>query len=606
MPGSDANTHKTGDAEHRLWGAFAGIAVMAGLYLSSLYSYLLFHSLTEVFSITVAFGVFAIAWNTRRFLPNDCLKVIGVGYLSCAFLDLIHTLAFQKMNLFPEYGQQLTAQLWLVARYLQAATLLAAPFFVQRRIGNGVLVTAYTVAVSTLLALVFSRYFPDCFIVGTGLTRFKIVSEYVICAILLVSLFFFYRQRARFDRKVYQLVILSVILTIASEVMFTLFTTMYDAMNMIGHLLKLAEFYVMYQALIVIGLNAPFDLIFRDLMQTEEALLESRNSLEDQVRERTAALALTNKKLEKSEAQYRRIFDTAREGIWGVGPDALTIFVNARMAEMLGRSAGEIIGRPVTDFMFEADAAGHARRIEQLHQNISEYYEPCFRHKDGHPVWMLASSVPIFDEEQNYQGAFAMFTDITERKAAEEELRRYKDHLEETVQERTAELLVARDAAEAANKAKSVFLANMSHELRTPMNAILGFSNMMRREPQLTASQRENLDIINRSGEHLLTLINDVLEMAKIEAGRLTTGDRALRPRRHGARCHGHDAVPRSGEGLATAARPVVRLSALHQGRRGAPAASADQSGRQRGEIHGARRRDHPAGCEDRMRSSIC
>jgi signal transduction histidine kinase len=98
---------------------------------------------------------------------------------------------------------------------------------------------------------------------------------------------------------------------------------------------------------------------------------------------------------------------------------------------------------------------------------------------------------------------------------------RYRDQLEDTVQHRTAELMLARDAAEAANKAKSVFLANMSHELRTPMNAILGFFNMMRRDPQLTESQRENLDIINRSGEHLLSLINDVLEVAKIEAGRL-------------------------------------------------------------------------------------
>lgn len=85
----------------------------------------------------------------------------------------------------------------------------------------------------------------------------------------------------------------------------------------------------------------------------------------------------------------------------------------------------------------------------------------------------------------------------------------------------TAQLQKAREEAEAANKAKSAFLANMSHELRTPLNAILGFSNMIKKDAQFPESQRRNLEIINRSGEHLLSLINDVLDMAKIDAGRV-------------------------------------------------------------------------------------
>ncbi len=101
-------------------------------------------------------------------------------------------------------------------------------------------------------------------------------------------------------------------------------------------------------------------------------------------------------------------------------------------------------------------------------------------------------------------------------------IKKHQVHLEELVDERTAELVVAKERAEAASRAKSVFLANMSHELRTPMNAILGYCQLMRRDVSLLPEQHGYLDTINRSGEHLLALINDVLEISKIEAGQVT------------------------------------------------------------------------------------
>ncbi|MCG8312139.1 MAG: response regulator [Pseudomonadales bacterium] len=115
-----------------------------------------------------------------------------------------------------------------------------------------------------------------------------------------------------------------------------------------------------------------------------------------------------------------------------------------------------------------------------------------------------------------------IFVDITDRKLAEEAVTAYQQHLEVLVEDRTAELVDARDKAEAANRAKSSFLANMSHELRTPLNSVIGFSRLLGNDEELTSRQQRNLEIINRSGKHLLTLINDILELSKIESGKLS------------------------------------------------------------------------------------
>ena len=150
------------------------------------------------------------------------------------------------------------------------------------------------------------------------------------------------------------------------------------------------------------------------------------------------------------------------------------------------------------------------------------------RRDDGKVIPLEVYSTPIFDETGKVIYSINAFLDITKRIQTEKLLSDYNQTLEQQVAERTAELqqeimvrTQAEEAAKVANQAKSAFLANMSHELRTPLNAILGFAQLMSYSPNFLPEQKEHLDIISRSGEHLLTLINQVLDLSKIEAGRI-------------------------------------------------------------------------------------
>ncbi|MDD2761807.1 MAG: PAS domain S-box protein, partial [Methylomonas sp.] len=283
--------------------------------------------------------------------------------------------------------------------------------------------------------------------------------------------------------------------------------------------------------------NKPYDLVHR-LLMTDGRIkyvnekcetyydengkpLRSAGTVHDVSEHYKAELELAQLSL-----QNKLILDSAGEGIYGLDIEGLCTFVNPAALHLLGFSADELIGRHSHLMFHHSKGDGSAYPLEecpvqsayklgQVHRGIEIYWR-----KDGSRFPVEFVSTPMLEAGKT-KGAVVTFNDITERKRAEEELRRYKDHLEEEVQQRTTDLVLARNAAEAANQAKSVFLANMSHELRTPLNAILGFSTMLRTDTSLPEKQRQTIEVINRSGEHLLALINDVLEMSKIEAGRV-------------------------------------------------------------------------------------
>ena len=237
--------------------------------------------------------------------------------------------------------------------------------------------------------------------------------------------------------------------------------------------------------------------------------------------------ATAENRLRDEETRFRQVTEFASDAIVTSDRAGNIVGWNRSAERMFGYAAAEVRLRPLTLLMPQRYRDPHAAGLSRVAAGaasklVGKSIELTGLRRDGSEFPLELSLTTWETGGLVYFSAF--MRDLTERKRAEEELRttekRIHDQLEEKVQTRTAELLLARDAAEAANTAKSTFLANMSHELRTPLNAVLGFSSLMRRDSSLTEAQTKNLDIINRSGTHLLALINDVLEIAKIEAGR--------------------------------------------------------------------------------------
>jgi len=303
----------------------AWVFILLGLYLTSLYRFLLFHTLGELFSISVAFGIFMLAWNSRRFIANNYLLFIGIAYLFIGGLDLIHTLAYKGMNIFEGYGSNLPTQLWIAARYIESISLFIAPLFFTKNLKVQTVFLIYGLFTACLLGAIFYwDIFPDCFIEGTGLTPFKKTSEYVISLILIAAIVFLVRKRNEFDVNVFRLIVASIVITIGAELAFTFYISVYGFSNLVGHFLKIISFYLIYKAIIETGLVKPYSLLFRNLKRREaelEVSLKEKEVLLREVHHRvknnlqivTSFLRLQAGKIE--DVQYAKMFQESQNRI---------------------------------------------------------------------------------------------------------------------------------------------------------------------------------------------------------------------------------------------------------------------------------------------------
>lgn len=248
-------------------------SILFALWLLSSH-YLLFHAYAEVFSIVIAIVMFIITWNSRHVIDNYYLYFIGLTYLFVANFDFLHTLGYSGMNVFPDYDFYAN-QLWVVGRFMESISLLLGFYFLKRKKRvNAIWVMVIYAIISTifiLLILVF-KVFPECFIEGVGQTPFKIVSELIIIGILSLAIVSLYKNKDRFPKGILYSLLLSFIVTIISELFFTIYIHNYGISNILGHFAKIVSFYLIYRSIIKTGINEPYQVIFNNLNEKKMEL----------------------------------------------------------------------------------------------------------------------------------------------------------------------------------------------------------------------------------------------------------------------------------------------------------------------------------------------
>jgi len=389
----------------RNWPALVIGSIAFGiLSLTSLHHYLLFHSLTEIFSVVIACGIFMFAWNSRRFLGSPYFLVVGISYLFVGILDTLHLLSYKGMGVFQGYDANLATELWVAARYFQSLSLLAAAYLVGRKVRSAYLWTTGLIGFALLLGSIFYwQIFPGCFIEGRGVTPFKIYSEYLISVIFLVAAAVLFRNRQYFDPSVLWAVVASLCMSVLSELSFSHYVNVYAPANIFGHLCRIAAFYFMYKAVIETGLSKPHTILFRDLKQREEELFEEKEKL-------------------------GKYLDIAGAIIVVIDAGQKVTMINKKGCEVLGYRSNEIIGKEWFDHFVPAQIREQARntffKLMAGEVKPVEYFENPVLVKRGEERLIAWHNAVLHNEEGQIIATISSGEDITERKKVDEELSR--------------------------------------------------------------------------------------------------------------------------------------------------------------------------------------
>jgi diguanylate cyclase (GGDEF)-like protein/PAS domain S-box-containing protein len=388
-------------------------------YFIARINYLFFHSFAEGFAIVVAVLICMIATRTFKYSKNNFLLFLGYVYFFVAIIDFFHLLTYKGMGVFPGFDANIPTQLWIAGRYINAFSMLLATFLIRRRLSRRLIIWIYSFAtVLLLVSILWLDIFPVCYIEGQGLTRFKVISEYIISLVFLGAIVKTYFERDQINQVLYKIMIASMAVTILSEMSFTLYTDPYGMMNFVGHVFKMIAYYLVYWGIFLYGIDAPYEMIFKELSER-------------------------GKKLEFTHQKLSNIIEFLPDATFVVDADKKVIAWNRAIEEMTGLKKEDILGKGdsmysvpfygekrlmLVDFLFQDDQETNSEFEKQYdlverkgNTLFAESFRPSVFGGKGAYIWAKAS--PLFDGEGSIVGAIESIRDITKRKQAEEKLK---------------------------------------------------------------------------------------------------------------------------------------------------------------------------------------
>ncbi len=398
------------------------------IYTISRQNYNLFHSLADGVSIVISSCAFTIIWSSRHSVDNHFFLYTGISLLFFAILDLMHLLGNKGMGVFPEYGN-LGPAFYIASRYVLSVSLIIAPLFITRKVNTRLMFISYTLVTSLILmAILYWRIFPVCIVEGVGLTPFKVVSDYIICLILLAAIGMLLLNRRAFEPGVLWKILSSLVLAIVTGLTFTLYTDPFGVTNLFGHMFQIASFSMVYLAFIETIVTRPQEILFGRLKNNEETLKKNLRKLDRANVELNLEMAERRRieaELRQSEGKYRDLFENMTEEVhfWQLVYDQgggiktwRLVDANPPTLKSWGRTKVEEIRGMTTDEIFGAGATDHYLPVVEkiMKEGVPYSFEDYFPNLDMH---FQFTSVPLGDH------FITTGKDITGIKKIEEQLR---------------------------------------------------------------------------------------------------------------------------------------------------------------------------------------